>query len=304
MNKYYFKFIFAVLLLFQGKYVFAKNECENLFDPPAVQVIPHMLGLTQIGYVPTKHNSVRPPSNTPWFESQYGYTSDRWIFSDRYLDSHEMSDLYNSIDQSESLLAFTYDLYIERGFKNVNFDRAKFIETLVKEDQKINEKTTTYFKFNLAQKTIASAKLSFSYKSEVNLPVEDKVPLAKTVIRSKLPNQTLIEIGRLAKTNDLQLETIFSALSHHILQRQTIHGQELLGSMIGHAGPVQVKIYKRLGFEILAEENELGKDQFIISMPVKKFLRLFPTIQGKFTNPSATTFMDEVYYLPHTSQDH
>lgn len=291
-------------MLFQAKCVFAKNECDNLFDPPFVQVIPHMLGLTQIGYVPTKHNSVRPPANTQWFESHYGYTSDRWIFSDRYLDNYEMVDLYNSIDRSESLLAFTYDLYIDRGFKNVNFDRAKFIETLVKEDQKINEKTTTYFKFNLAQKTIATAKLSFSYRSEDNLPVEDKVPLAKTVIRSKLSNQILIEIGRLAKTNDLQLETIFSALSHHILQRQTIHGKELLGSMIGHTGPAQVKIYKRLGFEILADENELGKDQFIISMPVKRFLRLFPTIQEKVVNPSATTFMDEMYYLPKTTLAH
>ncbi len=298
MKKGLIKFILIALVLLKSMTAFTKDVCENLFDPPRVQTIPSMLGLTQIGYIPTKKNSVHPPSDNQWFEAYYGYNSDRWMFSSRYVDNTEMHDLFNSIGSSESLLAFTYDIYIDRSFKNVKFDRTKFIGDLAKEDTRINELNTTYFKFTLPEKIIATAKLTFSYNSKELLPVEEKVLQAQSIIRGRLPKQTLIEIGRLAKTKDMQLETIFSALSHHILQRQSASGHELLGSVIGHAGPAQVKIYEKLGFKILADEAELGKDQFIISMPVKKFLRLFPPVNSLVTNPSATTFMDEMYYIP------
>jgi hypothetical protein len=291
------KYFLSIFFILTGLSVMASVKCSEVHQaktaPDTAIEVPQRLALVQVGYVKLLDSTARSLGRQ-WFVSRYSFDLNRWIFSDRMLEQTELTDLYRTKNYSAPMMNFTYDNFVRRGLRRTNIDRDSFLSILSQEDRTAPEDATTYFGFQIDHQIVATAKTTIVPPGyHLGLPLSKKLPKAAAYIQQHYPNQTLIEIGRLAKIKEIHIETIFSTIAHHMLQ------QEIRSGMVfGHAAPAQAAVYEKLGFKIILNENDLGPDQMVVAMTAEDFLRRFPPRGNQVVNPTESSFMDQIYHIP------
>lgn len=262
-------------------------SCASVFVPAGWLDIPARLGLQQVGRL-----------DGVWLRSRYSYDRDRWHFSDRLLDGQEIAFHQAEQDERMQLMTFTYDILGRRAFRGTKIPAQEFLKTLAQEDWSASDWSTSYFGFWIDGQVIATAKTTVQRKSQSGLlPVFQKHPSVETKLEEKLGAQNWIEIGRLAKTNIIQLETIFSALSHSLLQQNLGSGY-----IVGHTAPAQASIYEKLGFTVSLPATEVAVDQVVVTMPLAAFVTRFPPRHYAVTRPERLSWLDETYLVPTSTE--
>lgn len=277
---------------------FAKGapRCSHLFSSVFNS---DQLSVQQAGYVSSANYSGDMRLGTIWTQLNWQPFNGIVQVLERYHDftpSAKDNHTKNIRTFMATLMPFTYDMYIQRGLKRVSFDSTSFLRRLQQEDNNSADHNTMSVGMYWGSELNATAKVTFRYlDSSELLPLEKKLPLANVSLNKLLSskNDVLAEVGRLAKSpkSEIQLSHIFSIISHSLYQSRLLKGY-----VVGHAARSQTEVYRKLGFEILLDEKALGKDQFIVIMPISEFLERYPPPFNRYLLPAVYQFMDELFF--------